>query len=97
MFAGATPMAMAVAHTQTPPIPPSQRTELPVPPEFDAVVLDCLAKHPDGRPPDAGTLARRLEAVPGMPPWCDEQAHGWWDVHRPVDPTTRPMRHVVAA
>ena len=88
-------MAMVVAHTQTPPVPPSQRTELPVPSEFDALILDCLAKQPHDRPPDASTLAGRLKALPRVPPWRDEQAHGWWDVHRPVDPTARPMRRVV--
>jgi serine/threonine-protein kinase len=97
VFSGATPMATVVAHTQTPPVPPSQRTELPISEEFDALILECLAKQPEDRPPDAATLARRLRNLPGLAPWCDEQAHAWWNAHRPVDPDEQSLRHVAAS
>ncbi len=32
-------------------------------PDFNAIVCELMAKEPDKRPPDGGTLARRLEAV----------------------------------
>ena len=35
-------MKMFLQHLQAPPLPPSQRTELPIPPEVDALVLACL-------------------------------------------------------
>ena len=46
VFPRATAMAMAVAHSQTAPEPPSHRTELPIPASFDALILECLAKSP---------------------------------------------------
>ncbi|MFJ4963249.1 protein kinase [Streptomyces sp. NPDC088729] len=53
------PWAVLVGHRDTPPEPPrSRRAELP--PFFDRVVLDLLAKTPDERPADAGDLRRRI-------------------------------------
>lgn len=57
--------AVLVGHRDTPPTPPRDlRPELP--PVFEDVVLDLLAKEPDDRPDDAGELVRRLTgARPG--------------------------------
>ena len=53
-------------HANAPPIPPSQRSEMEIPPELDSIILACLAKHPEDRPQTAGELSRRLAtAVPG--------------------------------
>ena len=38
VFEGDTPMKMFMHHVQTPPVPPSQRTELAVPKELDELV-----------------------------------------------------------
>ena len=40
-------MKMLLQHVQTPPVPPSQRTELPIPRELDELVLACLEKDPE--------------------------------------------------
>ncbi|MEU8888498.1 tetratricopeptide repeat protein [Streptomyces sp. NPDC048442] len=51
--------AVLVGHRDTTPEPPrSHRAELPE--FFDRIVLDLLAKTPDGRPTDAKDLGRRL-------------------------------------
>ncbi|MFI0737646.1 tetratricopeptide repeat protein [Streptomyces sp. NPDC021100] len=57
--------AVLVGHRDTPPTPPRDlRPELP--PAFEDVVLDLLAKEPDDRPDDAAELVRRLTgARPG--------------------------------
>jgi serine/threonine-protein kinase len=69
-------------HANAIPVPPSQRSELEIPPELDNVILACLAKHPEDRPETAGELAGRLStAVPVV--WTEEQAHRWWDRHHP--------------
>ncbi len=47
-------------HANTPPVPPSQRSEMEIPPELDRVILACLAKHPEDRPQTAAELSRRL-------------------------------------
>jgi eukaryotic-like serine/threonine-protein kinase len=70
-------------HIQEPPVPPSQRTELPVPPELDAVVLSCLAKAPADRPADANVLRDRLARLDLGSRWTRERAQRWWGTHRP--------------
>uniref|UniRef100_UPI001586DFB2 serine/threonine-protein kinase n=1 Tax=Streptomyces sp. TRM64462 TaxID=2741726 RepID=UPI001586DFB2 len=51
--------AVLVGHRDTPPEPPrTHRAELP--PLFERIVLDLLAKAPDARPADAGDLRRRI-------------------------------------
>ena len=74
-------VATIFAHVHTPPKPPSAVSELPVPPELDAVVLDCLAKDPDHRPQTAEDLAGRLGRVALPRPWTKERAAEWWRTH----------------
>ncbi|HEX5109044.1 MAG TPA: serine/threonine-protein kinase [Vicinamibacterales bacterium] len=62
------------------PVPPSQRTELPIPVELDALVLSLLAREPAGRPANATELRARLDALP-ISAWTDEQAASWWRLH----------------
>ncbi len=91
VFPRATAMAMAVAHSQVAPAPPSHRTELPVPPSLDALILECLAKAPADRPASAETLAHRLQALPGVPAWDRSAARDWWNLHHPIDPSRRRL------
>jgi len=64
-------------------VPPSQRSELPVPQELEALVLACLAKDPAARPADAAALRRGLAAVPLAEAWTDDHAAHWWRQHVP--------------
>ena len=64
------------------PLPPSARTEVPVPAELDQLVIACLARRPEDRPRSAAHLSRGLAAVP-VEPWSDEQASEWWNTNRP--------------
>jgi len=83
VFEAETPMKMMIQHVQTPPVPPSQRTELCIPPALDAVILACLAKKPENRPADAAAMAAALAAVPLHEPWTAERSRYWWDTHLP--------------
>jgi len=85
VFEGRTQYEIIAHHLNTAPVPPSQRTELPVPAELDRVVLDCLAKDPGQRPASARELERRLAAVPFDRPWTPEDAEDWWRLHLPQD------------
>jgi hypothetical protein len=67
----------------TPPTPPSERSELPIPPALDRLVMACLAKSPGERPQSAKELSRRLGEVDGLNQWTEERAKQWWEVHRP--------------
>lgn len=82
VFEAPTAIQLMYQHANATPVPPSQRSELDIPPELDRVILACLAKHPEDRPQTAGELARRLStAVPAA--WTEDQAHRWWDRHHP--------------
>ncbi|MGI8483588.1 MAG: protein kinase domain-containing protein, partial [Thermomicrobiales bacterium] len=63
-FAGATALALMLAHIQTVPVPPSQRAPSnSISRALDSVVVQALAKHPDDRFPDAPSMARALAAA----------------------------------
>jgi eukaryotic-like serine/threonine-protein kinase len=78
VFTGDTPMKLVMAHAHSPPVPPSAKTELPIPPQLDALVLSCLAKEREDRPPSARHLLERLEAITLETPWTAERAREWW-------------------
>src|SRR5262249_34382975 len=61
VFAERSAMAMAMAHVQETPIPPSQKSEISVPASLDRVVMACLAKEPKDRPATSEALLRMLE------------------------------------
>ena len=83
VFEGETSAAMIAAHIRDQPIAPSHRSELPIPPELDAIVLACLAKNPADRPQSAEELKERLNEVPLASPWNQKRAMEWWAVHVP--------------
>ncbi len=83
VFEAPTAVAMLMSHVQDEPTPPSQVSELPVPPELDRVILDCLSKDPDDRPTDAAVLYRRLADCPMPDPWNRDRAVEWWTLHLP--------------
>jgi len=83
VFEGESAIALVVHHAQTPPVPPSQRSEMPIPAALDALVLACLAKSPADRPQSARELLRSLDALPLA--WTEEQARAWWTQHQPAN------------
>ena len=63
VFEGETPLQTILQHVQQSPAPPSQRGAQAIPAELEALVLACLAKRPEDRPPSAEALVRRLDAI----------------------------------
>jgi serine/threonine protein kinase len=61
VFTAETSMGLLLQHAQTPAVPPSARTDLPIPPALDALVLSCLAKDPAKRPQTARELSLTIE------------------------------------
>jgi serine/threonine-protein kinase len=99
VFPDESPMSMALKQVQETPEPPSRRTELPIPPDLERLVMHCLEKKPDGRPASAREVADRLAAC-GLPPWTAEDATAWWERHLPPTSTLRisaiPASHTPA-
>jgi len=69
---------MIANHLQSAPIPPSERTDRPIPPELEQLILKCLAKDPSHRPKSAADLGQSLDWIP-TDGWSQEQAKLWWD------------------
>jgi serine/threonine-protein kinase len=82
VFEASTALEAVNHHLHTAPTAPSKRTELPVPPELDDLVLRCLAKSPEERPPGASQLAGELGALAAAHPWSATQSRDWWEAHR---------------
>jgi hypothetical protein len=82
-------------HIHTPAAPPSTRSELSIPPELDALILECLQKNPDQRPASASALQSRLQAIPVATPWTRERAERWWSQHAPGMSSQRPVADLV--
>jgi eukaryotic-like serine/threonine-protein kinase len=83
VFDAESSMKMLMAHINQAPVPPSQRTELPVPRELERVILECLAKDPDRRPQNARELWEMSLACPGGDTWSQAAARRWWENHLP--------------
>jgi eukaryotic-like serine/threonine-protein kinase len=91
VFQATGPTQMLLHHVQSAPRPPSEGSPLPIPPELDALVMQCLEKAPANRPASALDLDAALAQVPGEP-WTQERARAWWQRHAPDllgDPTDR--------
>jgi serine/threonine protein kinase len=81
VFEGDTPMKMFLQHLNTPPVPPSERTELPIPREFDRLIMACLEKDPNKRPQDAEQLLRLARQCRSSESWDADAAKRWWEMH----------------
>jgi serine/threonine-protein kinase len=79
------PIAMAVAHVKAPPMPPSRRTEVPIPADLERIIMQCLEKEPDRRPRTAEALAHQLLECESASAWNSETARDWWLRHRPLE------------
>lgn len=83
VFEADTGVAVIVEHVKTPPAPPSERTELPIPPELEAIIMKCLAKDPADRFQSTREMAAALAEVPVASTWDTKRADEWWDLHLP--------------
>ena len=89
LFSDGSPLAVIAHHLQTPPMPPSRRSELDVPADLEQVVLSCLEKDRALRPNDAWELDIRLAACESAATWDEGKAREWWKIHLP-ELTARP-------
>jgi len=85
VFEEDTLIATILAHAQTAPVPPSQRTELEVPPALERLILSCLEKDPQRRPSSAAEVIRLVSRCGLNDSWTQERAERWWRTHAPED------------
>jgi serine/threonine protein kinase len=83
VFEADTSMKMLMQHVQARPTPPSERSELPIPPQLDALVLACLEKDPNQRPQSARELFDLAQACKSCETWSQLSAKSWWEMHLP--------------
>jgi serine/threonine-protein kinase len=83
VFKESTPLATALAHVQKQPTPLSQRTELQVPGDLEAIIMRCLAKSPADRPRTALELGRSLASFGRNASWTSDDAEHWWRTNLP--------------
>jgi hypothetical protein len=85
VFDGSNVFEVVSKHMNVEPDPPSRHAPGAIPPELDALILRCLEKKPDRRPPNAREIARLLRSVPLGDSWSDEHAEAWWAEHVPAE------------
>jgi eukaryotic-like serine/threonine-protein kinase len=76
-------MAMAVAHLNERPTPPSRRSELAIPQSLERVVMACLEKEREDRPQSMAELRAMLHRCTDGASWTETHANRWWALHRP--------------
>ncbi len=86
VFAGRTPVEMLMHHVKTPPVPPSERSGREIPRAVETLVLQCLAKEPEERPPSVEWLAAKLAECETAENWTPARARDWWERNLPGTP-----------
>jgi eukaryotic-like serine/threonine-protein kinase len=82
VFQGPSTAAVLERHLHEQPEPPSERLGRALPPELEALVLQCLEKTPSDRPPSAAAVRDRVVACPNIEPWTEERARAWWEENK---------------
>jgi hypothetical protein len=82
VFGGHSIIEVCGHHLHSMPDRPSTRLGAPVAPDFEAVLLACLAKRPEDRPASAHVLREHLRACVAAGRWTNARAAQWWAVHR---------------
>jgi len=83
VFEEETLLGTLMAHAQAVPVPPSKRTEIEIPPALEHLVMSCLEKLPERRPPSAGEIRRIVIELGLADSWTQERAEKWWKLHMP--------------
>jgi serine/threonine-protein kinase len=83
VFESGSSMGQLLQHVHETPLPPSHRTEQPIPPAIDDLVMACLEKDANRRPRDAEELLHLISAPEIAGDWDHQSARQWWERHLP--------------
>ncbi len=97
VFRGETDIEILRKHIKDAPEPLSERTGRDIEPTLERLVMQCLEKVPDARPPTAGAVLHALEACPDAGVWSPEAAQQWWIQNEPKLDIPEPLPHAEAA
>ena len=85
LFASANPVELIIDHVKTVPRPPSEVSEIAIPPVLETLVMRLLEKKPDDRFGSASEVDAALREIASDDPWTKEQAREWWELHVPPE------------
>ena len=85
VFTDSNPVAVALKHMRTPPVPPSQRTEPSRSARSRARDSAVPRERPERRVPVGARSVERMLAACNVPPWTDEDAAAWWQASSAAD------------
>ena len=79
VFEGPSLVEVCAQHLTRPPVPPSERTSASIPASLEALILRCLEKKPEDRPPTAAALIAELRLIEAeIGAFGEEAARRWW-------------------
>jgi serine/threonine protein kinase len=82
VFRGKSTIEVCAHHLHSVPESPSVRLGAPVSVDLETLLLTCLSKRPEDRPPSAFALRQGLLACAAAGRWTNERAAQWWAKHR---------------
>ena len=77
VFDAETTFQMIAKHLRNIPVPPSLRGNVEVPQPLENLIMKCLAKNPDDRPPSARAFSESLASLK-VREWTQAEAEAWW-------------------
>lgn len=78
-FESSTPFGAAMKQVNEMPVPLSAHPGVKIPEALEKLVMSCLEKDPDRRPPSAGDLARELRHSKLAEAWTEDRQRAWWE------------------
>jgi len=63
------------------PLPPSARLAQRISADLENLIMECLAKSPEKRPPNAVELEQLLSRCSSAAEWTSRESEAWWKAH----------------
>jgi eukaryotic-like serine/threonine-protein kinase len=95
VFEGPGAIKVMSDHVHTPPPLPSSRTDAPIPPALESLIMECLDKDPARRPARAREIQTRLLAISTPGAWTRDRAEAWWRSNAPETSAKRSVADVL--